>query len=304
MSSERSISPDPLPRSHSRSSVVLIDDKGSNGHNARQPSSSVTQKRRRENSNRSPSPRSATSRSRSRSSIEGSKSPDVRKNANNNNNHRSPSPVRQSNSSSKRRRRRGSDADAGRHICAICSCDVEAAKRLYGVLDNCDHIFCYECIVSWKRSKYSNAESESCPVCKVRSSFITPSKQWFDNKDDKYRLVKKHKNHLKTLPCRYYLRHGFCRYSDRCFYDHYEAAKQYKQQHQHSKERDRDRDRGGDRDRERDRERDRDRDRDHQGGSHRGSHNGSRAYQHSPSPASPPPSASRYSSSRYRERAY
>jgi len=37
----------------------------------------------------------------------------------------------------------------------------------------------------------------SCPVCKVRSAFITPSKQWFDNKDDKYRIVKKHKNHLK-----------------------------------------------------------------------------------------------------------
>ena len=85
-----------------------------------------------------------------------------------------------------------------------------------------DHIIgefvfsCYECIVSWKRSKYSNAESErywkrspfhfqicydllfsSCPVCKIRSAFITPSKQWFENKDDKHRLVKKHKSHLK-----------------------------------------------------------------------------------------------------------
>ncbi len=125
---------------------------------------------------RTPSPRSATSRSRSRSSIEGSKSPVARTNPNNN--HRSPSPPHHSSSSSsKRRRHKGSDADNGRHICAICSCDVEGAKRLYGVLDNCDHILyvlklifikkkqtcfcsCYECIVSWKRSKYSNAESE------------------------------------------------------------------------------------------------------------------------------------------------
>ena len=89
---------------------------------------------------RTPSPRSATSRSRSRSSIEGSKSPVARNNTNNNSNHRSPSPAHHSSSSSKRRRRKGSDADNGRHICAICSCDVEAAKRLYGVLDNCDHI--------------------------------------------------------------------------------------------------------------------------------------------------------------------
>ena len=49
MSSERSISPDPLPRSHSRSSVAN-DEKESNGHNNRQPSSSVVQKRRRDNS--------------------------------------------------------------------------------------------------------------------------------------------------------------------------------------------------------------------------------------------------------------
>ena len=50
MSSERSISPDPLPRSHSRSSVTRNDDKGSNEHNTRQSSSSATHKRRRENS--------------------------------------------------------------------------------------------------------------------------------------------------------------------------------------------------------------------------------------------------------------
>jgi hypothetical protein len=49
MSSERSISPDPLPRSHSRSSVAN-DEKESNGHNNRQPSSSIVQKRRRDNS--------------------------------------------------------------------------------------------------------------------------------------------------------------------------------------------------------------------------------------------------------------
>jgi len=280
MSSERSISPDPLPRPHSHSSVNLMDEKESNSRTVRQSSSAV-QKRRRDSSSRGrtpPSPRSPISRSRSRSSIEGSKSPGVRKETN----QRTPSPPRQSSASSKRRRHKDG-GDPGRHICEICSLDVEQAKRLYGVLDNCDHIFCYECIVSWKRSKYSNAESESCPVCKVRSAFITPSKQWFDNKEDKYRLVKKHKSHLKTLPCRYYLRHGFCRYSDRCFYDHHEAAKQYRQQHQHSRDRDR-----GDRG---------ERDREH----HHGSHNGSRSHHHSPSP---PAASSRHSSSRYRERAY
>lgn len=284
MSSERSISPDPLPRSHSNTGIS--DEKNRDGHSSRQTSSVNTQKRRRDNSNRTPSPatpRSAGSRSRSRSSAGGSKSPNARFN-NNNHRSRSASP-RQSGSSAKRIRRKDSEEDSGRRICSICSNDVETAKRLFGILDNCDHVFCYECIVSWKRSKYSNAESESCPVCKVRSAFITPSKHWYENKDDKYRIVKKHKNHLKTLPCRYYLRHGFCRYSDRCFYDHHEAAKQYRQQN-------------------RDRERDRDRDSDYNNSSHRSSHNGSRSHHHSPSPSAPPPSSSRYSSSRHRERAY
>lgn len=49
MSSERSISPEPLARSHSRSSPIN-DEKESNGHNNRQPSSSTVQKRRRDNS--------------------------------------------------------------------------------------------------------------------------------------------------------------------------------------------------------------------------------------------------------------
>ncbi|CAF0858055.1 unnamed protein product [Didymodactylos carnosus] len=137
-----------------------------------------------------------------------------------------------SSSKKKKSKRRSGSAELERYDCGICLENVPNSKRLFGILDNCDHVFCYECIVGWKRSKYSNHESaRSCPVCKTRSSFITPSKHWFENKDDKYKIVKKHKNHLKTLPCRYYLRHGFCRFSDRCLYDHHEAARQYRQQH-------------------------------------------------------------------------
>jgi hypothetical protein len=49
MSSERSISPDPLPRPHSHSSVIILDDKDSNGRVARQ-SSTAAPKRRRDSS--------------------------------------------------------------------------------------------------------------------------------------------------------------------------------------------------------------------------------------------------------------
>lgn len=82
-----------------------------------------------------PSPRSPVSRSGSRSSVEGSKSPPARKETN----QRSPSPPRQSSSTTKRRRTKES-GDTGRHICEICHADVETTKRLFGVLDNCDHV--------------------------------------------------------------------------------------------------------------------------------------------------------------------
>lgn len=82
-----------------------------------------------------PSPRSPVSRSGSRSSVEGSKSPPPRKEPA----QRSPSP-RQSSSSSSKRRRNKEGGDSGRHICEICHEDVEGAKRLFGVLDNCDHV--------------------------------------------------------------------------------------------------------------------------------------------------------------------
>lgn len=83
-----------------------------------------------------PSPRSPVSRSGSRSSVEGSKSPPPPRKETN---QRSPSPPRQSSSSTKRRRTKES-GDSGRHICEICHADVESAKHLFGVLDNCDHV--------------------------------------------------------------------------------------------------------------------------------------------------------------------
>jgi len=91
------------------------------------------------NFSRTPSPRSATSRSRSRSSIEGSKSPPVNR-GNASSNRRSPSPVHHSSSSSSKRRRHKDGADSGKTVCELCHSDVEAQKRLFGVLDNCDHV--------------------------------------------------------------------------------------------------------------------------------------------------------------------
>jgi len=238
MSSERSISPDPIPMKARTSGSGAYPD----GQPVPVQSSSRAPKRYRASASHSRSrsvTRSRSPRSLSRSATPRSLTPDEKATAGSvvtpgvEAATASLSKHRHETSSKKKKssKRRSGSTELERYDCGICLDNVPNSKRLFGILDNCDHVFCYECIVGWKRSKYSNHESASCPVCKTRSSFITPSKHWFENKEDKYKLVKKHKNHLKTLPCRYYLRHGFCRFSDRCFYDHHEAARQYRQQH-------------------------------------------------------------------------
>ncbi|CAF0972535.1 unnamed protein product [Didymodactylos carnosus] len=215
MSSERSISPDPIVErpGKSRSSG------GYRGENADAGISQVSSagasqvvqsarppKRYREMSGSRSGSRSMTrSRSPSLSRSGGSRSPHsvspdhLKSNAGGNGpagDGRSKHRQEHSSSSKKKKsKRRSGSTELDRYDCGICLENVPNSKRLFGVLDNCDHVFCYECIVGWKRSKYSNQES------------------------------------ARSLPCRYYLRHGFCRFSDRCFYDHREAARQYRQQH-------------------------------------------------------------------------
>ncbi|OAY43987.1 uncharacterized protein LOC110620928 [Manihot esculenta] len=57
-------------------------------------------------------------------------------------------------------------AEVGKQVCGICLSE-EDKRRLRGILNCCDHYFCFTCIMEW-----SKVESR-CPLCKQRFKTIT-----------------------------------------------------------------------------------------------------------------------------------
>lgn len=55
--------------------------------------------------------------------------------------------------------------------CPICQ-DEPRAIKVYGLMKNCNHVFCYDCIIIWRRT---NATNKDCPICRTRSPFILKS---------------------------------------------------------------------------------------------------------------------------------
>jgi E3 ubiquitin-protein ligase makorin len=83
--------------------------------------------------------------------------------------------------------------------CGICMevvWEKETDKR-FGILENCNHIFCLDCIRQWRSSKvYENKIVKACPECRVKSDYVTPSKYWFDNEEAKKKIIQEYKNSL------------------------------------------------------------------------------------------------------------
>ncbi|KAK2737016.1 hypothetical protein FQN55_001348 [Onygenales sp. PD_40] len=73
----------------------------------------------------------------------------------------------------------------GEEQCAICL----EKPAIFGLLVNCDHVFCLDCIKSWRASSAADAQpagssldsrvpsktTKTCPLCRVASDFVIPS---------------------------------------------------------------------------------------------------------------------------------
>ncbi|KAI5837869.1 hypothetical protein DFP73DRAFT_531574 [Morchella snyderi] len=121
--------------------------------------------------------------------------------------------------------------------CAICF----EVPSTYGLLTNCDHIFCLSCIRSWRSSSSSNNNapsvfspgapddlhktSKTCPLCRVRSKFIVPSSV-LPTANSKEIIVQRYLEKLTTIPCRYFhdslktRPRPFCPFGNDCHYSH------------------------------------------------------------------------------------
>jgi hypothetical protein len=92
--------------------------------------------------------------------------------------------------------------------CGICFdvvWDKVGKEQRFGILPNCCHCFCLECIRTWRQAKqFENKIIRACPECRVCSDFVCPSSFWVDSKDEKEKLISKYKNALSEKDCKYF----------------------------------------------------------------------------------------------------
>ncbi|CAF1299647.1 unnamed protein product, partial [Didymodactylos carnosus] len=110
-------------------------------------------------------------------------------------------------------------------VCGICMeivWDKEDGDKRFGILEQCNHIFCLECIRKWRSSSnYEHKVVKACPECRVKSDFVTPAKYWHESDDEKQKIIEDYKAHLKSMHCKHFKRgDGHCPFGSKCFYLH------------------------------------------------------------------------------------
>ncbi len=111
--------------------------------------------------------------------------------------------------------------------CGICLEPVDGRERRFGLMQNCDHVFCISCVMEWRRSKANeirHADDQEdvvrkCPTCRAHSDFAIPSSRYVKG-DDRVALIEAYKASKAKIPCHNFGRDGKCPYSYYCFYAH------------------------------------------------------------------------------------
>ncbi|XP_034393288.1 makorin, ring finger protein, 4 isoform X2 [Cyclopterus lumpus] len=108
--------------------------------------------------------------------------------------------------------------------CGICMDKVYDAKdprnHLFGILPNCNHSFCLQCIMTWRKTKDLGPDVvKSCPQCRVRSPFYVPNKHWVEGRAKEI-VVAAFKAKYSNQTCSYYSQYRFCPFKTECLYRH------------------------------------------------------------------------------------
>ncbi|ORX46888.1 hypothetical protein BCR36DRAFT_405494 [Piromyces finnis] len=120
--------------------------------------------------------------------------------------------------------------DEQNNVCSICLENIIPPAK-FGVLCNCNHYFCYDCIKMWRNSQdFSDINNHlKCPLCKTKSQFIIPSEKFPKNETERKLLITEYKQELANTECRKLreTNYKFCPYGDNCIYSHYKPDGQY-----------------------------------------------------------------------------
>ncbi|CAG9760416.1 unnamed protein product [Ceutorhynchus assimilis] len=115
--------------------------------------------------------------------------------------------------------------EAATESCAICLDAImerpNRREQIFGLLPNCNHCFCFRCIIKWRKRRVSSNVLRACPLCRQPSDYVYFSKTWFRTKETKDNFITKAKNRMLQTDCRYF-RNGFshCRLGNKCPYLH------------------------------------------------------------------------------------
>lgn len=104
-----------------------------------------------------------------------------------------------------------------RCVCENCKQNVVDNNKRFGILTECSHCFCLQCIKDWR----SETQSAECPVCYVISYFVVPSNVMVIGEARKAKLILNYKSKMKQIPCKYYDGgKGTCKFGANCHYAH------------------------------------------------------------------------------------
>jgi hypothetical protein len=108
------------------------------------------------------------------------------------------------------------------YICGICSENVVLSGRKFGLLENCEDIFCLECLREWRnqKEKQDRANLRRCPLCRVESFVVIPSGTFLVGEEKLYEKDK-YCQYLASIPCKNFsLGPGKCQFGTSCLYKH------------------------------------------------------------------------------------
>lgn len=84
---------------------------------------------------------------------------------------------------------------------------AQRGEHRFGILPNCNHIFCLPCIRKWRQAKnFDSTITRACPECRIESHYVCPSLYWVDTKEEKEKLLGEYKDALRQQQCKYFNR--------------------------------------------------------------------------------------------------
>lgn len=113
--------------------------------------------------------------------------------------------------------------DALNQCCYLCGIAGLKLDERFGIMPNCEHVFCLMCIRNYRRdmSQVDSSIAKNCPRCNVRSNFVYPSLYCFDTPDRKNMQQFYYLTALTQIHCKYFRNgKGACPFGNRCFYKH------------------------------------------------------------------------------------